>query len=189
MVVPRPLRAVTATLALLLSLTSAAAVMHQQQAQNLQVLQQEPHSDNTTIVWYASTSHPQSQSRSQPQSSRRAVITCGDNLVTCTSKALARADACSGLFGYLSDKGSTAPPRDSVAVCWVDPEGPAGNNQCCTAWRQWNSGIVMGYLLGAATKTWNQCKTGGGLVGGVTNEVNLNGICQSQCLGNTRECF
>ena len=82
-----------------------------------------------------------------------------------------------------------APPRDSVAVCWVDPDGPASNNQCCTAWRQWNSGIVMGYLLGAATKTWNQCKTGGGLVGGVTNEVNLNGICQSQCLGNTRECF
>ncbi|KAK7924512.1 hypothetical protein PG985_006566 [Apiospora marii] len=97
--------------------------------------------------------------------------------------------ACSGLFGYLSDKGSTAPPRDSVAVCWVDHDDPAGNNQCCTAWRQWNSGIVMGYLLGAATKTWNQCKTGGGLVGGVTNEVNLNGICQSQCLGNTRECF
>ncbi|KAK7969888.1 hypothetical protein PG996_001675 [Apiospora saccharicola] len=182
MVVPKSLRAVAATLALL-PLSSTAAVVHQQKAQDLQVLQQEPYSDNTTIVWYASTSHAQSQS------SRRAVTTCGDNLVTCTSKALARADACSGLFGYLSDKGSTAPPRDSVAVCWVDPEGPSGNNQCCTAWRQWNSGIVMGYLLGAATKTWNQCKTGGGLVGGVTNDVSLNGVCQSQCLGNTRECF
>ncbi|KAK8088227.1 hypothetical protein PG997_003188 [Apiospora hydei] len=184
----------------LLSLASAAAV----QARALQVLHEEPYANNATIVWYSAapgdtTAAPQYQQRPHSRATRRVPTACGDNLVTCTSKALARADTCSGLFGYLSDKKATVPPRDSVAVCWVDPNlEPAattnggrggGNSQCCTAWREWNNGIFLGYLLGAATKTWDQCKTGNGMVGGVTNEVNLNGICQSQCLGNTRECF
>ncbi|KAK8019736.1 hypothetical protein PG990_004874 [Apiospora arundinis] len=198
MLVPISLR--IATPLALLSLASAAAVV--EQARGLQVLQEESYTNNATIVWYSAATttssdatteqqqhqhHSQAERRAQPASAA-----CGDNLVTCTSKALARADTCSGLFEYLSNKQTTPPPRDSVAVCWVDPEAASpndGNNQCCTAWRQWNNGIVLGYLLGAATKTWNQCKTGNGLVGGVTNEVNLNGICQSQCLGNTRECF
>ncbi|KAK8055275.1 hypothetical protein PG993_000502 [Apiospora rasikravindrae] len=176
----------------LLSLGAAAAA----QARALQVLHEEPYANNSTIVWYAAPSDT-SSAAPQPHSrvTRRVSTACGDNLVTCTSKALARADTCSGLFGYLSDKKATVPPRDSVAVCWVDPNlEPAAtsggsNSQCCTAWREWNNGIFLGYLLGAATKTWDQCKTGNGMVGGVTNEVNLNGICQSQCLGNTRECF
>ncbi|KAK8126174.1 uncharacterized protein PG998_001933 [Apiospora kogelbergensis] len=177
-----------ATLALL-SIASAAAVP----TRGLEVLREEPYTNNSTIVWYAPSGDTSTQQQQQQQHSRsRRVQTagaaCGDNLVTCTSRALARADTCSGLFEYLSAKQTTTPPRDSVAVCWVNPDSP-DNNQCCTAWREYNSGIRLGYLLGAATKTWGQCKTGNGLVGGVTNEVNLNGICQSQCLGNSRECF
>ncbi|KAK6843202.1 hypothetical protein PG987_004062 [Apiospora arundinis] len=183
MLVPISLR--IATPLALLSLASAAAVV--EQARGLQVLQEESYTNNATINNNNNNTTHKPKGGPQPASAA-----CGDNLVTCTSKALARADTCSGLFEYLSNKQTTPPPRDSVAVCWVDPEAASpndGNNQCCTAWRQWNNGIVLGYLLGAATKTWNQCKTGNGLVGGVTNEVNLNGICQSQCLGNTRECF
>lgn len=157
-----------------LSITPAA------HARSPAVLHQDRHRDAYDVLWYGTG--PQ-----RPAHVVGVARVCGDNTVSCRSTAMARSDTCAKLFDYLAAQASAPPPRDSVSACLIDPSH-ADNNQCCVTWTDYVDGLVLGFLLNAGAKTWDQCRTSAGLVGGISRDVILAGKCQSQCLGNSPVC-
>lgn len=137
------------------------------------VLHRDHHGDAYDVTWYGATG----TGTARPAAAAAARV-CGDNTVSCRSAARARTDTCAQLLDYLAARPGTPTPRDSVSVCLVDPNH-ADNNKCCAAWTDYVDGLLLGFLLGAGAKTWDQCRTSAGLVGGISRDVILAGRCQS----------
>lgn len=100
---------------------------------------------------------------------------CGGNQVQCNSAHSAYTTVCSALIDSLRNVGVSTAPR---SIC-LNQSG----NQCCISWANPAPGLVQTELYNAANKERNNCG-GGGSVSAIARDVNLHGVCTSQCLSN-----
>lgn len=100
---------------------------------------------------------------------------CGSNQVQCNSAHSAYTTVCSALIDSLRNVGVSTAPR---SICLSQ-----SGNQCCISWANPAPGLVQTQLSNAAIKERNNCG-GGGSVSAIARDVNLNGVCTSQCLSN-----
>lgn len=100
---------------------------------------------------------------------------CGSNQVQCNSAHSAYTTVCSALINTLSGAGVSTAPR---SICLSQ-----SGNQCCISWANPAPGLVQTELYNAANKARNNCG-GGGSVSAIARDVNLHGVCTSQCLSN-----
>lgn len=100
---------------------------------------------------------------------------CGSNQVQCNSAHSAYTTVCSALINSLRSVGVSTAPR---SICLSQ-----SGNQCCISWANPAPGLVQTELYNAANKARNSCG-GGGSVSAIARDVNLHGVCTSQCLSN-----
>lgn len=100
---------------------------------------------------------------------------CGSNQVQCNSAHSAYTTVCSALINSLRSVGVSTAPR---SICLSQ-----SGNQCCISWANPAPGLVQTELYNAANKERNNCG-GGGSVSAIARDVNLHGVCTSQCLSN-----
>ncbi|SPO04487.1 uncharacterized protein DNG_07172 [Cephalotrichum gorgonifer] len=109
---------------------------------------------------------------------------CGSNQVQCYGNNVASGWACEYLLSgrmFFYDR----PINDHRSICVLMPNHI---DKCCVSWANDLRGAKVAHLVNAGMKTLNQC---GGVnsktVSGKARDVNLNGVCTTQCLSNRAE--
>ncbi|KAF8175969.1 hypothetical protein K438DRAFT_1979475 [Mycena galopus ATCC 62051] len=105
---------------------------------------------------------------------------CGTNNVVCDTKNKADAALCAALIAQLDS--STTIGNSPRSICLGQ-----GGNQCCVSWSKAVGNMPESDLVNAARDIYNGCFSGS--ISGEANNVNLNGVCVTQCLSNrATEC-
>ncbi|EJD46683.1 hypothetical protein AURDEDRAFT_63090 [Auricularia subglabra TFB-10046 SS5] len=104
-------------------------------------------------------------------------LACGSNDVVCDSSNVPSSDACSNLLNVLNSNGGVQLDPTARSICQS-----ANGFQCCVSWASNVSGLHVGDLVSAASKSYNSCVVNGRSAR--TLNTNLNGVCTVQCLSN-----
>lgn len=151
--------------------THAAAYPAPTYSGSLKILETET-VGNGTLTWYgvASVARRDVDVRLSPRE-------CGSNDVTCDwENNRAQSELCDKLINILIATGSTAVSRSPRSMCYAE-----GENACCVSWADPMSGPRSDFVP-AAQKTYNDCSNG--MVSGYARDVNLSGVCTTQCLSD-----
>ena len=124
------------------------------------------------LVFYGAASNLTSSKRSDFEA--RA---CGTNNVQCFGSNIPNLASCQHLVSVLSASGGTVLGTSPRSVCLT-----LSGNQCCTSWADVAPGVTDGDLASAAEDVLAGCVENN--QSGVARNVNLNGICTTQCLSN-----
>ncbi|KAJ7785026.1 hypothetical protein DFH07DRAFT_907688 [Mycena maculata] len=100
---------------------------------------------------------------------------CGSNNVVCDTNNKADASLCSALIGQLDSSTTIANSPRSICL------GQSGN-ECCVSWSKAVGNMPESDLVNAARDVYNGCFSGA--ISGEAKNVDLNGVCVTQCLSN-----
>ncbi|KAJ7268207.1 hypothetical protein B0H12DRAFT_1045550 [Mycena haematopus] len=105
---------------------------------------------------------------------------CGTNDVVCDTHNGAEATLCSALIDELDSSGTIGNSPRAICI-------GSQSFYCCISWSKPVGDMPKSDLVNAARDTYNQCY--GDLISGEANNVNLNGVCVTQCLSDrATEC-
>ncbi|KAJ7177191.1 hypothetical protein C8R46DRAFT_889765 [Mycena filopes] len=104
--------------------------------------------------------------------------TCGSNTVSCSNEHKATASICQDLVNNLRDNPNNNVGNSPRAICL----GQSGN-ECCVGWSAPVGNMPQGDLFSAANAVFDGCTQETG-VSGVARDVELDGVCVTQCLSN-----
>jgi hypothetical protein len=103
---------------------------------------------------------------------------CGSNDVTCSGSHVPNTDSCNQLIDSLLSNGGVVLGDSPRSVCLTQ-----NGAQCCTSWSAVVHGLQEFSLASAATKILNNC-VGPNRQSGLARNVNLQGVCLTQCLSD-----
>jgi hypothetical protein len=103
---------------------------------------------------------------------------CGSNDVICSGDHTAGVTSCEDLLADLQAHPGTPVNESPRSICRTTV-----NEQCCVSWANPVPGLVEFNLVSAASKILNFCGVNP-RVSGLARNVNLNGVCTTQCLSN-----
>lgn len=107
---------------------------------------------------------------------------CGDRRIECHGSNLAHRTGCERLLEtFDKDQGREVDPR--AVGLWY-----SGVGYCAVSWHHPVPGLRFGHLVRAGYDTFWECYKGQSVSGYATN-VNLNGVCNIQCLSSSMTCF
>ena len=102
---------------------------------------------------------------------------CGSNDVTCSSDHQASRNVCNMLLSNLAASAGNGISTSPRAICLS-----SSGDKCCVTWASAVNGLTQGELVDAASKIAQVC--GGSPLSGLARNVNLNGVCTTECLSN-----
>jgi hypothetical protein len=111
-------------------------------------------------------------------SSKLSARACGTNDVVCDGGDNPSVGSCSQLIQIMSQNAGTVLSTAPRSLCLTQQ-----GSQCCVSWADAVNGLSEGSLLPAAEAVQNACVVQQG-ISGLARNVNLQGVCTSQCLSN-----
>lgn len=141
---------------------------------DLTLLSSEDMEEGTLTIWGLVEVSKREILALEPNVQRR----CGSNKQICSESHVARLGACSSLISNLKNNKGANVGLSPRSICLKQ-----NGNQCCVSWKDPVGGLKQGMLVSTAQKSYNKCRNAG-TVSARANDVNLHGVCTSQCLSD-----
>ncbi|KAK3381865.1 hypothetical protein B0H63DRAFT_524546 [Podospora didyma] len=159
----------------------AMPVMMEPESAGLSVIHQKPyHNGNITIVGFESAPlAPLASMSGQDSILQRG---CGgSNNVECHTSYQWNSDTCQTLINFLNEDPSATLAKSPRSVCFGTD---SATGWCCLSWSKVVNGLQRGSLVPATQAVFGACA---GTRSGLARDVNLQGVCLTQCLSGRAE--